>query len=45
MPVSRLWSEHQGINQRAETVCMAVRAALMHCQPEPGQGLNASCRS
>jgi acyl dehydratase len=29
--------EHLGINQRAETVCAAVRSALMHCQP--GQGL------
>ncbi len=29
--------EHQGINQRGETVCVAVRAAMMHCQPDPGQ--------
>jgi acyl dehydratase len=27
--------EHHGINQRDETVCLAVRAAMMHCQPEP----------
>jgi acyl dehydratase len=27
--------EHRGINQRAETVCVAVRAAMMLCQPEP----------
>ncbi len=27
--------EHHGINQRDETVCLAVRAALMHCRPEP----------
>ena len=26
---------HHGINQRDETVCLAVRAAMMHCQPEP----------
>ena len=25
--------EHHGINQRGETVCVAVRAAMMHCQP------------
>jgi acyl dehydratase len=29
--------EHHGINQRGETVCVAVRAAMMHCRPEPGQ--------
>jgi acyl dehydratase len=29
--------EHRGINQRDQTVCVAVRAAMMHCQPEPGQ--------
>ena len=29
--------EHHGINQRDETVCVAVRAAMMQCQPEPGQ--------
>jgi acyl dehydratase len=27
--------EHRGINQRDETVCVAVRAAMMLCQPEP----------
>src|SRR5256884_3601578 len=26
--------EHHGLNQRDETVCLAVRAALMHCQPD-----------
>jgi acyl dehydratase len=26
--------EHHGINQRDETVCVAVRAAMMHCQTE-----------
>ncbi len=25
--------EHHGLNQRDETVCLAVRAAMMHCQP------------
>jgi acyl dehydratase len=25
--------EHRGINQRAETVCLAVRAAMMHARP------------
>ena len=29
--------EHHGINQRDETVCLAVRAAMMHCRPEPGR--------
>jgi acyl dehydratase len=29
--------EHHGINQRDETVCVAVRAAMMLCQPAPGQ--------
>jgi acyl dehydratase len=29
--------EHHGINQRGETVCVAVRAAMMHCRPEPSQ--------
>jgi acyl dehydratase len=29
--------EHHGINQRGETVCVAVRAAMMLCQPAPGQ--------
>src|ERR1700675_4917313 len=29
--------EHRGINQRDETVCVAVRAAMMLCQPEPGR--------
>ena len=29
--------EHHGINQRDETVCLAVRAALMHCRPESGR--------
>jgi hypothetical protein len=38
MPVSGLCFEHRGINERGETVCVAVRAALMRCQPEPGQG-------
>jgi acyl dehydratase len=33
--------EHEGINQRGETVCIAVRAAMMRCRPgserpEPG---------
>jgi acyl dehydratase len=28
--------EHRGINQRGETVCVAVRAAMMRCRPEPG---------
>jgi acyl dehydratase len=33
--------EHHGINQRGETVCIAVRAAMMRCRPgserpEPG---------
>jgi len=26
-----------GIDQRDETVCLAVRAAMMHCRPEPGR--------
>jgi acyl dehydratase len=26
--------EHRGINQRGEVVCLAVRAAMMHCRPE-----------
>jgi acyl dehydratase len=26
--------EHHGINQRGETVCVAVRAAMMRCQPD-----------
>jgi acyl dehydratase len=30
--------EHRGINQRGETVCVAVRAAMMRCRPEPGPG-------
>jgi acyl dehydratase len=33
--------EHHGLNQRDETVCVAVRAAMMRCQPGqdgPGQG-------
>jgi acyl dehydratase len=25
--------EHRGINQRGEVVCLAVRAAMMHCRP------------
>jgi acyl dehydratase len=25
--------EHRGINQRDEVVCLAVRAAMMHCRP------------
>jgi acyl dehydratase len=25
--------EHHGINQRDQIVCVAVRAAMMHCQP------------
>ena len=25
--------EHHGLNQRDETVCVAVRAAMMRCQP------------
>ena len=29
--------EHRGLNQRDETVCIAVRAAMMHCQPA-GEG-------
>ena len=29
--------DHRGLNQRDETVCIAVRAAMMHCQP-PGEG-------
>ena len=28
--------EHRGLNQRDETVCIAVRAAMMHCQPDQG---------
>src|SRR5580698_10680242 len=27
--------EHRGINQRDETVCLAVRAAMMQCRPDP----------
>jgi acyl dehydratase len=27
--------EHHGINQREETVCRAVRAAMMRCRPAP----------
>jgi acyl dehydratase len=27
--------EHHGLNQRDETVCVAVRAAMMRCRPEP----------
>jgi acyl dehydratase len=30
--------EHHGINQRDEMVCLAVRAAMMHCRPEPERG-------
>ena len=36
--------EHHGINQRGETVCVAVRAAMMQCRPDaagpaaPGPG-------
>ena len=26
--------EHHGLNQRRETVCVAVRAAMMRCRPE-----------
>jgi len=26
--------EHHGLNQRGETVCVAVRAAMMRCRPE-----------
>jgi len=29
--------EHRGLNQRDETVCLAVRAAMMLCQPDQGQ--------
>ncbi|MDQ2812662.1 MAG: MaoC family dehydratase [Actinomycetota bacterium] len=29
--------EHHGINQRDETVCLAVRAAMMRCRPEPAR--------
>jgi acyl dehydratase len=29
--------EHRGLNQRDETVCIAVRAAMMRCQPDGGQ--------
>jgi acyl dehydratase len=29
--------EHRGINQRDETVCLAVRAAMMQCRPDPGR--------
>jgi acyl dehydratase len=29
--------EHHGLNQRDETVCVAVRAAMMRCRPEQGQ--------
>ena len=25
------------LNQRDETVCLAVRAAMMHCRPQPEQ--------
>jgi acyl dehydratase len=28
---------HRGLNQRDELVCLAVRAAMMHCRPQPGQ--------
>ena len=27
--------EHHGLNQRDETVCVAVRAAMMRCRPGP----------
>ncbi len=26
--------EHHGLNQRGETVCLAVRAAMMRCRPD-----------
>ena len=29
--------EHHGLNQRDETVCVAVRAAMMLCQPNQGR--------
>jgi len=29
--------EHRGLNQRDETVCVAVRAAMMLCQPNQGR--------
>jgi acyl dehydratase len=29
--------EHHGINQRGETVCIAVGAAMMRCRPGPGR--------
>jgi acyl dehydratase len=28
---------HRGLNQRGELVCLAVRAAMMHCRPQPEQ--------
>ncbi len=28
---------HRGLNQRDELVCLAVRAAMMHCRPEQDQ--------
>ena len=28
--------EHHGINQRGDTVCVAVRAAMMRCRPSAG---------
>jgi acyl dehydratase len=28
--------EHHGINQRDQLVCVAVRAAMMRCRPDPG---------
>lgn len=30
--------EHHGINQRDETVCVAVRAAMMRCRPDADGG-------
>jgi acyl dehydratase len=30
--------EHRGINQRDETVCVAVRAAMMRCRPDADGG-------
>jgi acyl dehydratase len=29
--------EHRGLNQRDETVCIAVRAAMMLCEPDQGR--------
>src|SRR5436853_695847 len=29
--------EHRGLNQRDETVCLAVRGAMMLCQPDQGR--------